>query len=96
MHIDFNKLFDAERRADLDREGYAVAPLQIGTVTMHVVAVRAVLNDDDDLIEYASTLSGADEDATNILSLMGDCSGPPQLHEYNGHTYLLGAFPYAN
>lgn len=93
MIIPFETLFTPERRADLDREGYAVAPLQIGTVTLHVVAVRVVLNDDD-FIEYASTLSGSDEDADHILSLKGDTGGPPQLHEYNGHTYLLGAAPY--
>jgi hypothetical protein len=93
MHIDFDNLFDADRRVDLDRDGYAVAPLSIGDVTLHVLAVRVVMN--DDWVEYAATMEGADEDASNILSLMGDCSGPPQLHPYNGHTYLLGAFPYA-
>lgn len=94
MHVSFNKLFDAERRADLDREGYAVAPLSIGDVTLHVLAIRVVV-EEDGFITYASTISGTSDDVDRIMSLMGDCAGVPQLHPYNGHTYLLGACPYA-
>lgn len=94
MKLYFKDVFADFERANLDRDGYAVGQLTIGSVPMHVVAMRVEV-DDDGWVTYTGTMRGAHSDMDAIFALMGDGAGTPYLQEYNGHMYLLGCMPYA-
>lgn len=97
MHIPFETLFN-EERTELRRYGYAIATLTIGTVTMHVVALRVAIEEDEDgeeMISYTGEMTGGWNDLDAILNLMGDGAGMPHLQKFEDNTYLIGAMPYA-
>jgi len=97
MQLTIEQVFPPPALDDLRETGYSVGALQIGNVTLHVIAIEVEEFVDDDgegLIGYRTELSGAENDFDAIFSLMGDNAGPPMLLDWEGRTYLLGACPY--
>ena len=92
MQLTIEQVFPPPALDDLRETGYSVGALQIGNVTLHVIAIE--VTEDDDGVEDRSSVSGSESDFDAIFSLMGDNAGPPMLLDWEGRTYLLGACPY--
>lgn len=92
MQLTIEQVFPPHALDDLRETGYSVGALQIGNVTLHVIAIE--VTEDDDGVEDRSSVSGSESDFDAIFSLMGDNAGPPMLLGWEGRTYLLGACPY--
>lgn len=92
MQLTIEQVFPPYALDDLRETGYSVGTLQIGNVTLHVIAIE--VTEDDDGVEDRSSVLGSVIDFDAIFSLMGDNAGPPMLLGWEGRTYLLGACPY--
>lgn len=92
MQLTLEQVFSPPALNDLRETGYSVGALQIGNVTLHVIAIE--VTEDDDGVEGRSSVSGSESDFDAVFSLMGDNAGPPMLLDWEGRTYLLGACPY--
>lgn len=98
MQLTLEQVFSPPALNDLRETGYSVGTLQIGNVTLHVIAIEAASEAGDDGGEDwtvdRSSVFGSESDFDAIFSLMGDNAGPPMLLDWEGRTYLLGACPY--
>lgn len=92
MQLTIEQVFPPHALDDLRETGYSVGTLQIGNVTLHVIAIE--VTEDDDGVEDRSFVLGSESDFDSIFSLMGDNAGPPMFLDWEGRTYLLGACPY--